>query len=107
MRTCNAGICKKTGASESLTAFIYLGPTYFKEESCVIGSDVLINMMLCVGPLGTIYGQINLCMKVVVWNTWLYTSFKYSSTLRKIYILWIKICISLNVSHISSLETVP
>lgn len=56
-------------------------------------------MMLCAGPLGTIHGHINLTQyENICIECWLYINFKYSSTLRKIYILWIEICISLNLS---------
>lgn len=52
-------------------------------------------MMLCAGLLGTINltQYENICIE-----HWLYINLKCSSTLRKIYILWIKICISLNLS---------
>lgn len=56
-------------------------------------------MMLCAGPLGTIHGHINLTQyENICTECWLYINLKYSSTLRKIYILWIKICITLNLS---------
>lgn len=56
-------------------------------------------MMLWAGPLGTIHGHINLTQyENICIEYCLYINLKYSSTLRKIYILWIKICISLNLS---------
>lgn len=56
-------------------------------------------MMLCAGPRGTIHGHINLFQyENICIEYCLYINLKYSSTLRKIYILWIKICISLNLS---------
>lgn len=60
---------------------------------------MLVNMMLCAGLLGTIHGHINLTQyENICIECWLYINLKYSSTLRKIYILWIKICITLNLS---------